>query len=489
MIPRLILAGGTYLNPDEGHHVILGSARNLEYLAQSAVLEVHPPLLIALIYLIKHITGAEVALRLGPLVGAAMAPWFIYRWLSLIWDRRAALLGCIMLALAPNLIPLGAQVRGYALAIGLLAASLYLLEKALQSSSAIWMALSLVPLYLGILTEYSAAWFCGAAGVYGLVRLRRRLVKTVAGAVWLAGQAGATGIYALLWKVQISSFREAAGDNVGTVAWWLTDYYPQPGENAARFAAEGTFGQFSYLFSSTGAGVVALLLFGTGLWALIRAARWEVLVLLIIPFVLACAGAFAGLFPYGASRHTVVLSIFSVSAAAIGAATLLPRRIVFAVPLLLVLTGAWHWAAVWDPSNIPPERKQRTVLSAALDHLHATVPPGSVILTEYEVRAMLGHYLGVRWPIESTGEAEKMGDYWLFALRFSFQNTGDVRTDAAALRAEQNIPPDDPIWVLDGGFYAAVLHEFLRDERRKSEVNHLRFFGDGIALFQIPPDY
>ena len=64
-----------------------------------------------------------------------------------------------------------------------------------------------------------------------------------------------------------------------------------------------------------------------------------------------------------------------------------------------------------------------------------------------------------------------------------------MREDAVALREEQNVSPEEPIWVLDGGFYSAVLHELLRDEDRRREVRHLRYFADGIALFQIPPNY
>ena len=87
------------------------------------------------------------------------------------------------------------------------------------------------------------------------------------------------------------------------------------------------------------------------------------------------------------------------------------------------------------------------------------------------------------------GNAEKMGDYWLFALKFGFNSTQDVRDGAEALRQERNLPPNEPIWVLDAGFFAAVLDEFRRKEDRRQEVQHLRYFADGIALFQIPPNY
>src|SRR5262249_27158101 len=150
------------------------------------------------------------------------------------------------LTLAPHLITVSAQLRSYTLALLFLSASLVVLEEALESDRRWTMAVYSVLLWLCILSDYSMAWFAGAAGLYALLRLCGSSARVKA--TWAVGQLAALVLYGVLFTMQVQQYR-ANGVAQEAVSVFLRAEFPQPG-GMLVFPFAGTLKQFAYLMAS-----------------------------------------------------------------------------------------------------------------------------------------------------------------------------------------------------------------------------------------------
>ncbi|MEI4861324.1 glycosyltransferase family 39 protein, partial [Klebsiella pneumoniae] len=89
---------------------------------------------------------AEFFLRLPSVVAGTAAGWFVYLWVCDAGDRATALIAMSLVLFSPALIYTSAEVRQYALLLGFMAATLYLLERALMTGSTGLMLASAVTL-------------------------------------------------------------------------------------------------------------------------------------------------------------------------------------------------------------------------------------------------------------------------------------------------------------------------------------------------------
>jgi hypothetical protein len=455
---RLRLAVITYLNPDEALQSFLAQGSWGDVLQNS--LEVtHPPLLIAVAHAASLISRSDLALRLAPVLAGCLFPVILALWMWKVAGKVAALAVLFLLTLAPNLVAVSAQLRSYTLALLFLSASLLVLEEALDRGSWSLMAVYSLLLWLCILSDYSMAWFVGAAGAYCLLRLKGS-ASTVK-AVWAAGQLGAASLYGFLFAIQVRAFRGSATEQ-GAVSSWLSGAFPKPGGMLA-FPFVNTVKQFAYLMASVPAGVLALVLFAaallwlwTGRTGLERSKARALAVLLVVPFLLNIAGAYALLFPYGRSRHTLVIGLFC----ACGVAILLqhlPRRAAIAVLWgALLLTPLWHAKADEDPQDISAYRSSKRMIFECLDHMRNVIPPGSLIFTERETLWVLARYeshQGVPLPPIRPGFTEsKLGPWRVATQDYKYITHAGYETGLRDFRRHYGLSPDQPVWVLDGGW-------------------------------------
>jgi hypothetical protein len=350
-----------------------------------------------------------------------------------------------------------AQLRSYTLAFLFLSASLLVLEEALERDQWQAMALYSVLVWMCILSDYSMAWFVGAAGFYALLRLRGASVRVMA--VWAGGQLGALALYGLLYELQIRRFR---GEGV---SGWLSRAYPQP-DGILAFPFVSTLKQFAYLMGSVPLSVPAAVFFAvavfwlwTGRTGIERTRARTLSLLLLIPFALAIVGAYAGVSPYGRSRHTLVTGLFAAAGMAIFVGEL-PRKA--AVGLLwcaLLLTPLWHSVAERDVMNIGADRNGKEMIRPTLDYMRATIPPGTRILSEYETLFILAYYEGdnelpFHPPTERFSETLLGGRWPVAALQYEWATAGAYKEDLAAFRRQYGIEENEPVWVLDGGWVA-----------------------------------
>jgi hypothetical protein len=367
----------------------------------------------------------------------------------------AAMAALLLLTLAPHLITVSAQLRSYTLALLFLSASLLVLEQALESGRWWMMAVYSILLWLCILSDYSMAWFAGAVGLYALLRLRGSSVRVKA--TWAAGQLVALLLYGLLFTIQVRT-QEARGVKDA----YLRGAFPNPGEMLV-FPFVGTLKQFAYLMASVPIGGLAMVLFAiavfwlwTGRTGIERSKARALAVLLVLPFLLAIAGAYAHQFPYGRTRHTLVIGLFGATGIAIFLETL-PRRA--AMALLggaLLLTPLWYWGADQDAQDISADRNRKDLILQCLDYMRAAIPPGAVIFTELETLYVLAYYEGHNeLPGGASGQFSEtlLGGRWRVVTKdYKYVTPDEYRAALGAFRRQYGLGESEPVWVLDGGW-------------------------------------
>jgi hypothetical protein len=461
---RLRLALLTYFNADEALHSLWAFGTWGETL-RNAPADTHPPLLLFITYAVSQLSRTELALRLVPVLAGSLFPLLLFVWLRRVSGRMAAMAVLVLLTLAPHFITISAQVRSYTLAFLFLSASLLVLEEALQGDSWIAMAVYSLFLCLCISSDYSMAWFVAAVGVYALLRLRG--TSTPVKTTWLVGQLGALLLYGVLFVFQIR--RHPATEWQG----WLSSGFPQPGKMLI-FPFAGTLKQFAFLMASIPIGALVSVLFAVAVFWLwtgrtgieLRRAR-ALAALLVLPFVFAIAGAYAREFPYGRTRHTLVLGIFGALGIAIFVEKL-PRRLAIALlGVTLFLTPLWEWKADLDLEDIRPDRNQKELMLHGLDYMRATIPAGSLIFTEIDTLTVLAYYDGhnrpYRPPPGQFTETTLGGRWRIAAVDYQFLMPDTYRPGLAAFRRRYGLAESEPVWVVDGGWTVAIAPP---DERR-----------------------
>lgn len=397
---RLWLAGRTFLNPDEALHYFVAAQPSLEQTYTVSLTTAHPPLMFFLLHGWIKLGSSEVLLRLPFVMAGVLFGWMLFLWVRRIAGDGAALFALAMVMFAPSLIALSAEVRQYSLLLFFCTTCLYALERGLQENSIKWIAVSGIGLWLALFTHYSASIFAAAAGLYGVAHLFGATgLRIRTKAVWAAEQVVALGICAVLFFTQVSKLRQS-GVPSEIAATWLSQSTFHPGhDHVLIFALNKTVLLFRYFFSHGSIGVVMLLLFVVAVVALFAGkAKTQslrpVAVLLALPFVIAIAVAVAGLYPYGGTRHDVVLALFAIPGIAIGMDVLGARMIGLRgrLAFLLLLLIVCNVFASPTPPFIRPKNQQQNFMQDAIAFLNSQ-PHGSTVLADYQGGLVLGYYL------------------------------------------------------------------------------------------------
>ncbi len=399
---RLRLAWITFLNPDEALHYYLAQQPSLKLAYQASLTTAHPPLMIIFLHYWAALGRSELFLRLPFVVAGTLFCWVMFLWVGKVANHCAAWFALALFAFSPPLISLSAEIRQYAFLLVFCACCLYFLERAVNQSLAKEMALSAVFLWLALLTHYSAVIFAIAIGFYALISFLRRRVPSSVAAVWLAGQVIALAICAVLFKSQISKLRQL-GVPSEIAATWLRGSIFHPGEDhLLTFVWSKSLRLFRYFFSNGTIGLFGWLLFLLALVLLFskwrkanskdgRGAR-ELAGLLLLPFVITLCVAIAGIYPYGGTRHDVLLAMFALPAIAIGL-DYTPINLRLSNWLKAALLGCALLVGNFFPSPtgpyIRPRNQRRELMREALNSL----PPNSIIFTDDQGSMVLNYYL------------------------------------------------------------------------------------------------
>jgi hypothetical protein len=332
----------------------------------------------------------------------------MFLWIRKVASGTAACFGLATFLFAPSLISLSAEIRQYSFLLLFCACCLYWLELALRNDgthSVRWMALSSAALYLALLTHYSGMIFATAVGFYGLLSLIRQKWPASLTSAWILGQAGALAICVFLYESQISKLR-ASGMPSEIAATWLRSSIFQSGQShLASFVWNNTLRLFRYFFTHGTVGVIGFCLFLFALVALLwtyktkepQSCNRELATLLAAPFLITLALAIVGFYPYGGTRHDVLLVIFAISGIAI-AFDRLPlggsgdtAQLVKAVLLASAMLICNFYPSPSGP-YIRPRNQRRESMHKAISYL-GSLPPGTVLLTDAQGSMVLNYYL------------------------------------------------------------------------------------------------
>jgi 4-amino-4-deoxy-L-arabinose transferase-like glycosyltransferase len=407
---RLYFAWLTFLNPDEALHYFVARQPSFAAAYKASLTMAHPPLMIILLHAWSALGASEFFLRVPFVVAGLLFAWVMFLWIRHIASQAAGAFALALCLFLPCVISLSAEIRQYSVLLLFCAACLYALELGLESNSITWLAASFAALYLALLTHYSALIFAAAVGVYGLLLLARAGVPARTRAAWASGQLLALGICGFLFKSQIAPLRHSGvpSEIAGT---WLRSSIFQPGhDHVFAFIAGKTVRLFRYFFSHGTIGILGLVLFLYGVWVLWRrgGSNRARAFLLIFPFVIMLAAALLGIYPYGGTRHDVLLVIFAIAGIAIGldGLDLQAFRIRSSAAKCMVLAlGLLICNFFPSPTGptIRPQNQSRRLMSEAVQFVRSR-PSNEALLTDYQSGLVLSFYLCGRQTVLPFGE-------------------------------------------------------------------------------------
>jgi hypothetical protein len=497
-LPRLFLAWFTFLNPDEILHYLLSDQASLRLAYQASLTTAHPPLLILFLYYWRMLGHAEWVLRFPSVMAGTVFCWITFLWLNKVANRPTALTGLALLLFSPSLIHLSSEVRQYALLLCFSAIALYFLECAFSEKSVRMMLLSFVALYLALLTHYSALVFALSIAVYALARLYRGTTARVA-ITWIVGQVVALALCVFLYATHISRLK-SSGQPLEIDTWLGNSIYHPGHDHFVIFVSRNTIRLFHFLFSQGAIGVLGFLCFligVTGLWMGDRRfppvpgkpSSRQLGLLLMLPLVINCSLALAGLYPYGGTRHNAVLAGFAMSGIAIGFSHWTDRGrwekpLVLALALVLVVCNVFPAPT---GAYIQPRNQSKKLMQESLQFVRQQIPPGSVLLTDNGGGLSLSYYLchqrviQYELPFQPFLQSDCSGLHVITPAP-------NLKTlpDRSTLRAADPLVRANPsaeIWFFQAGWIAGK--EDIRRTMLQTGCRDPRKFGQNILLCQL----
>jgi hypothetical protein len=426
IIPRLILAHETFLNPDEALHYLLSDQPSLVMAYKASLTTAHPPLLILVLHYWRLLGTSEFSLRTLALITVTGFCWMMFLWLRRVTGRTTALISLALFLFVPSQITLSAEVRQYSLLLFFSAISLYFLERALQDNSLRMMLLSLCALYLALLSHYSSLIFALAMGVYALLRFLASRQRGAVLGTWIAGQLSAVTLCAFLILTHVLRVRRL-GLPQGIADTWLRASIFHSGEDhLLPFIFRRTTRLFRYFFSHGTIGVAALLLFVIAIVLLLRDKKrpeslWkptprQIAILLALPFLITLGTAIAGIYPYGGTRHDSLLIMFALPGVSIGLARIKIHWPCLKPVALVTGLAICNIFSYPPPPYIPRKNQNRKFMREAIRFARQSVPPGSLVYVDHPGGLLLSYYLcrNTVVPFESQSQpfmTSRCGDY------------------------------------------------------------------------------
>ena len=513
---RMVPAMATFLNPDEALHYLLANQRNVVDAYQASLTNAHPPLFFLLLYFWRFLGNSEIMLRLPSVLAGTAVIWVGYRWLRRALGDVPAVVGLVLFAITPTLVSISTEVRAYALFLCFAVCALYFLERAFREKTARMMGWFALFLYLATLTHYSALWLWLALGGYVLVRVLSRELPLRVTLTWAGVQVGALALYAFLYVTHVSKLRGSGMEQEATGGWLSSGYFQAGHESLIRFIARSSVAVFDFLFALRRVGVVIgvlfliaviLLLAGRGNSGTLPSSpaggrrqatdNREMGVaspisrafgaLLLLPFVIACAGGVARLYPFTGTRHLVFLAPFAIAGVAFLVGQVAGRRLWPVLLAAVVAFPIWQSFAALLPQSLPGQNRSRKLMGAAIAYLRGVVPKGGLIFTDYQTSVLLGYYLGrnevtpYRHPEGRFYEFD-YGGYQVVSARAWSVAARDLDFEVAGFRQEYHLDAQDPVWIVDGGWGQNIADELAR--LSGNDLPRLRYFGRNLAVFQ-----
>jgi uncharacterized membrane protein len=482
---RVFYSVACYLTPDEAAHFDAAAATSWSESMKAAFSLTHPPLFIAVLHAILFVGRSELIVRSPSLIAGTAALWFAFAWIKRLLGGVPALAGLGFLALSPMAISASAEVRQYGLLLFFICAALYATERTFAEHSTRWAILQGFFLLCAILTHYIALIVLASLGLYVLLRwlvdgLPRNILLTIG-----LSQLIIAIVFLSLYFGQV---RKSIPFGHGSTLEWLRPFYYSAGsETPLGFAWRSVYNTFLHAVGVVKLSYLFMFLFMLG-FAAVLAARTKaprlVALLVMSPFVVGFVAGIFQVFPFGGSRHQTYLLPF-LAAGIAAALACLPKG--WTVPaLVLGIAIAPHWLTRAVPDNnlkVDP----LTDMTAAMQYVKQTIPPGAPIFVDYETRQVLRYYLARDESFPGTLQTWHDPERWYGGYRVIVpaEYLWIFRPDEVLDRANQSAralgaPPSDPLWVVsvawaDPSFASRLPSGQDRDLKQFGMISVIRF--------------
>ncbi len=463
---RAIWAASVFLNADEAMHYVLSNQPSFALTYQATLSTAHPPLFIIMLHYWSYLGTSEFILRLPSLLAGTAFCWIIFLWLKQVTDTTTAVIGLSLALFSPALIYLSAEVRQYSLLLFFCAASLYLLDRAIAESLAGAMFLSLFCLYLALLTHYSSLIFALVLGLYALLRLRSTRARGTIYAVWGLAQVVGVALVTFLLKTHVVNKRHMAQNLADS--YLRGSIFHRGEDHVLSFILRANVRVFHFLFSQGAISVLALLLFIAGVVILLREAKGamgrnptsrQLGFLLLAPFVINCAMALGGVYPYGGTRHNSYLAVFGVPGIAVALARWRSPKIWMKSLAITLALAICNLFVVPAGAYIRPKNQRRQLMMQAMDWMHRSLPANAIIFTDLEGGLLLSYYYCHSSVVQLYGEVSAFKEspcrgarviaihpkLWIFRAE-------TFPADLQNMEQTFGLSPATPVWVFQAGF-------------------------------------
>jgi hypothetical protein len=464
---RVIWAASVFLNADEAMHYVLSNQPSFALTYQATLSTAHPPLFIIMLHYWSHVGTSEFILRLPSLLAGTAFCWIIFLWLKRATDTTTAMIGLSLALFSPALIYLSAELRQYSLLLFFCATSLYLLDRAIAENLADAMLLSLFCLHLALLTHYSSLIFALVLGLYGLLRMRSTGVRGTIYAIWGLGQVVGVALVIFLLKSHIVNKRRMAQNLADS--YLRGSIFHRDENHVLSFILRANVRVFHFLFSQGAISVLALLLFIASMVILLKEARpaidgrnpssRQLGFLFLAPFVINCALALGGVYPYGGTRHNSYLAVFAVPGIAAALARWRSPKI-WMKPLAITLALAiCNLFVVPAGAYIRPKNQRTHLMRQAMEWMHHSIPANAIIFTDLEGALMLSYYYCHSSVVQLYGQVPAFKEspcggvrviaihpkLWIFRAE-------TFPADLQNMEQTFGLIPSTPVWLFQAGF-------------------------------------
>jgi hypothetical protein len=500
LVFRLRAAWGTFLNPDEALHFFVANQSSWALAYKASLTMAHPPLLIFLLYAWRSIGTSELALRLPSVLAGTAFCWVYFKWLSQLFGKSVALTGLTFASLLPPLVLLSAEVRQYELLLLFAISAAYFLEKALSANSAGFMLLSSAFICLSMLSHYSSFLFAAVLGIYSLWRIVHRGIPDKVMLAWVAGQTAALGLASFLYATHISRIKGTSMAEQAFDSWLRKSYFHSGDGSPLAFIVARSFSVFQYLLGQFVVGDIAGLLFIAGIVFLLRKrvslprsepTAFQLASLLTLPFLINCVAGLLDVYPYGGTRHSVVLCIFAIPGISLCIAGIFRERTLRCVAAAggIVLI-CFAFPSVRHP-YIPRADQKQDLMEQAVRFVREQIPPSAPVFVDYESGILLGHYLCRQEPVVYDNSipgflvfncgghriVSTMHDFWAFTPQMFLQQWSDLVRNG-------NFQSGEAVWLGQAG-WIVDLDDSLRRDFPQFHTLHTSAFGRNIKFFPV----
>jgi hypothetical protein len=407
---RLWKASGTFLNLDEAMHFLAANKPSLAEAYHAGLNLAHPPLLILFLYEWRKLGVSELSLRLPAVIAGTIFCWIFFKWLTRLLGTKVGWVGFLLASFLPVFVELSAEVRQYPLLLCFMMAAAFMLELSLCERSPGKMLAFYIFLYLAMVTHFSALLFAGAVGVYALWRLvgdrpSRQLILS-----WVAGQAGAFGLFVYLYVHQIARLKDSASAQ-HMRELLANSYFHRGHDHLLSFLFARTFGVLQYTFGQLAVGDVAGLLFIAAVVLLFvgrtkitpdspstpvqgtQPSPQQVGLFVMLPFAINAVAAIVDLYPYGGTRHSAFLIPFAIAGVSLAIVILTRQRIVPALVVAALMVVVCQALGTPHRPYMKREDQRRANMTQSINAVKERVAPDDTIFVDFQSSFFLRFYL------------------------------------------------------------------------------------------------